>query len=257
MEPTDWDAGEEQLELRLRRFGIPIALGVAWLLVKSGAGHFILRTFCSMWVHELGHALAAWFCGYPAFPGPWLTLTAESRSPLLALVLLAALLWGGVRSWRSERVALAAAFATLAVVQLLCTLALPAPRAQQLILFAGDGGALLLGTLLMLTLYAPEGSALKRDWLRWGFLCIGAASFADVFELWWSARRDPDRIPFGMNEGVGLSDPSRLSEHFGWSADQLVSRYVALGCLCLLLLAVAYVRGLRAEKRVREAPLPE
>lgn len=47
-----------------------------------------------------------------------------------------------------------------------------------------------------------------------------------------------------MNEGAGLSDPSRLSDQFGWSAEQLVSRYVILGCLCLLALALAYLLGL-------------
>jgi hypothetical protein len=163
----------------------------------------------------------------------------------LAVLLFAALAWGIFWAWRTARPRLVTAFGALALVQLFCTLALSAPRAQQLILFAGDGGALVLGTLLMLTLYAPEGSALKQGWLRWGFLAIGAASFADVFEQWWSSRHDPDRIPFGMNEGVGLSDPSRLSDQFGWSADQLVSRYVVLGCLCLLVLACAYFFGLR------------
>jgi hypothetical protein len=242
---SEWDTSDEQLELRLRQFAIPAALAVAWLLVKSGVGHFVLRTFCSMWVHELGHAVAAWLCGYPAFPGPWLTLTAESRSPLLAFLLFAALAWGTFRAWQRERRGLVTVFGALTLVQLFCTLALSTPRAQQLILFAGDGGALVLGTLLMLTLYAPEGSALKKDWLRWGFLVIGAASFADVFEQWWSSRHDPDRIPFGMNEGVGLSDPSRLSDQFGWSADQLISRYVVLGCLCLMVLACAYFFGLR------------
>jgi hypothetical protein len=242
---SEWDDSEQRLELRLRRFGIPVALAMAWVLVKSDLGHFVLRTFCSMWVHELGHAVAAWLCGYPAFPGPWVTLTAESRSPLLVVVLFAALAWAAFRAWRGERLGLILAFGAVALVQLVCTLALPAPRAQQLILFAGDGGALVIGTLLMLTLYVPEGSVLKRDWLRWGFLAIGAASFADVFEQWLSARHDPDRIPFGMNEGVGPSDPSRLSDHFGWSADQLVSRYVALGCLCLLVLASGYFFGLR------------
>jgi hypothetical protein len=242
---SEWDASEEQLELRLRRFGIPVALAIAWVLVKSDLGHFVLRTFCSMWVHELGHAMAAWLCGHPALPGPWLTFTAESRSPLLAVVLFAALACAGFWAWRTERLVLVLVSGAAALVQLFCTLALPAPRAQQLILFAGDGGALVLGTVLMLTLYAPAGSALKRDWLRWGFLAIGAASFTDAFEQWWSARRDPDRIPFGMNEGMGLSDPSRLSENFGWTEDQLVSRYLALGCLCLLVLAGAYFFGLR------------
>jgi hypothetical protein len=75
----------------------------------------------------------------------------------------------------------------------------------------------------------------------------------DVFEQWWSARHDPDRIPFGMNEGAGLSDPSRLSEHFGWSADQIVGRYVALGCLCLVVLAIAWVRGAVSRQQVPAA----
>ena len=113
---------------------------------------------------------------------------------------------------------------------------------------------LVLGALLMATLYARPGSALHRGWLRWGFLAIGAASFVDAFEQWWSARTDPDRIPFGMNEGVGLSDPSGLSEDYGWSATQLVSRYVALGCACLLALAVVWLLGLRRPRAT--APVP-
>lgn len=252
----DWDDTEDELELRLRRFAIPVALAAAWLLAKTAAGRFILRIFFSMWLHELGHAAAAWLCGYAAFPGPWLTLTAASRSPSLVAVLTAGLAYAAVRAWRSERTAMAGTFASLIAAQLFCTFALPAPRAQQLILFAGDGGALVFGALLMMTLYAPEGSALRREWLRWGFLGIGAGSFCDVLELWWSARTDPDRIPFGMNEGAGLSDPSRLSDQFGWSADLLVSRYVALACLCLAALAVSYVRGVRAQqKAMREALL--
>jgi hypothetical protein len=236
MEASEWEAGEADLETRLRRYGIPVAMLVCWLLVKTGPGHFLLRTFCSMWVHEIGHATTAWLCGFLAFPGPWFTPTAQDRSYFFALLVLALLVYGTVR-FRP--------LAMLVAVQLVCTLVLTADGARQLIYFMGDGGALLYGTLLMLTLYAPEGSALKRDWLRWGFLVIGAASFADVFDQWWAARTDPDRIPFGMNEGRGLSDPSVLSDRYGWSADRIVHSYVALGVVCLLVLAVFYVRGMR------------
>lgn len=236
MEAAEWEAEEAGLEARLRKFGIPVALAVCWLLVKTGIGHFLLRTFCSMWVHEIGHAVTAWLCGFLAFPGPWLTPTAENRSYVFALLVLAALVYGAVR-FRP--------LAALVVLQVFCTLVLKPDGARQLIYFMGDGGALLFGTLLMLTLYAPEGSALKRDWLRWGFLGIGAASFSDVFEQWWSARTDPDRIPFGMNEGAGLSDPSVLSERYGWSADRIVHAYVALGVVCLIVLAAFYLNGLR------------
>jgi len=47
-----------------------------------------------------------------------------------------------------------------------------------------------------------------------------------------------------MNEGVGLSDPSVLSEQYGWSASLLVNRYVALGCVCVFALACLYGVGL-------------
>jgi len=105
----------------------------------------------------------------------------------------------------------------------------------------------------MATFYAPAGSVFRRGALRWGFLGIGGASFADVFEQWWSARSDPDRIPFGMNEGVGPSDPSVLSDSFHWSASTIVHRYVALGCICLAALACLHVIAMR---RARAAARP-
>jgi hypothetical protein len=48
-----------------------------------------------------------------------------------------------------------------------------------------------------------------------------------------------------MNEGMGPSDPSVLSDQYGWSASLLVHRYVALGCVCLVALACLYTEGLR------------
>ncbi|TMB37962.1 MAG: hypothetical protein E6J58_10465 [Deltaproteobacteria bacterium] len=221
----EWELPESQLEARLRTWAIPVALGGSFLLVATGPGRFLVRVFLSMWVHEIGHATTAWLCGFPAFPGPWLTPMAQSRSPLFGLIVFLALGVG-------------------VALQLFCTLALSVSRAKQLVVFMGDGGCLVLGSLLMLTVYAPEDSSLKRGWLRWGFLAIGAAAFADAFTQWWASRTDFDRIPFGMNEGAGLSDPSVLSENFGWSTNQIVHRYVALGFACLTVVAIAYVRGL-------------
>jgi hypothetical protein len=240
----EWELAESQLEARLRTWAIPAALAGSFLLVSTGAGHFLVRVFCSMWVHEIGHAITAWLCGFPAFPGPWLTPMAQSRSPVFGVVVFLALGTAAYRAFHAERMRLCAAFGFAIALQLFCSLALSVSRAKQLIIFMGDGGCLVLGSLCMLTVYAPEGSAVKRGWLRWGFLGIGAAAFADAFAQWWASRTDFDRIPFGMNEGAGLSDPSVLSETFGWSTDQIVHRYVALGCVCLAVLAVAYGRGL-------------
>jgi hypothetical protein len=242
---------DSALEAQIRTWAIPSALLCAFLLVSTGPGRAVVRIFFSMWIHELGHAVAAWLCGVLAVPGPWRTLTASGRSPLFAALLSAALIYGAVRSWLAGRQKAAFCAAALLALQLSCTL-LPGPRAATaLIVFAGDGGCLVLGALLMATLYAPAEGAIRRGWLRWGFLVIGAGAFADVFEQWWSARTDPDRIPFGMNEGVGLSDPSVLSDQYGWSASLLVHRYVALGCVCLIALACLYAVGLRRARADR------
>jgi hypothetical protein len=239
----EWEVSEAQLEGRLRTWAIPVALAGAFLLVATGPGHFLVRVFLSMWVHEIGHATAAWLCGFPAFPGPWLTPMAQSRSGAFGFLVFAAIAAAAYWSWRVERRRLAVALGALLVLQLFCTLALSVDGAKQFVVFMGDGGCLVLGSLLMLTVYAPEESALKRGWLRWGFLGIGAASFADAFAQWWASRRNFDRIPFGMNEGVGLSDPSVLSETYRWSTDQIVGRYVALGCVCLAVIAIFYAFG--------------
>ena len=228
---------DDVIEARLRSWAVPSALVVSWLLVKTGAGHALVRIFFSMWIHELGHATTAWLCGYPAFPGPWRTFTAASRSVLLPALMFGALGYGVLRCWTEQRRAAAAGLAGLVLAQIVCTAALKADSARQLIVFAGDGGCLVLGTLLMATFYAPQGSPLRRGALRWGFLVIGAASFVDAFEQWWSARVDSDRIPYGANEGIGPSDPSVLSDSYGWSASTLVHRYLAVGCVCLFALA--------------------
>lgn len=237
--------GGASLEARIRTWAIPSALVCSFLMVSTGPGRAMVRIFFSMWIHELGHAVAAWLCGVLAVPGPWRTLTASGRSLTFAAILSAALIYAVTRSWLSGRRRAALCAAAVLVLQLCCTL-LPGPRAATaLIVFAGDGGCLVLGVLLMASLYAPAEGAIRRGWLRWGFLVIGAGAFADVFEQWWSARTDPDRIPFGMNEGVGPSDPSVLSDQYGWSASLLVHRYVALGCACLFALACLYAVGLR------------
>jgi hypothetical protein len=245
---TVWDVEEARLERRVRAWAIPCALALAFLAAGTGPGRFLLRVFLSMWVHEVGHAAAAWVCGYPAFPGPWFTPVAQSRSGPFALLVFAAIAGGAAWAWRNGRRGAFRGLVAACTFQLFCTAVLPAASARQLIYFMGDGGCLVLGTALMLAVYAPEGGTLRRGWLRWGFLVIGAAAFADAFGQWWAARTDAERIPFGMTEGRGLSDPSMLAETYGWSADQLVHRYVALGCVCLAVLAAAYLLALRRER---------
>lgn len=203
----DGEAEERANELKIRLFAVPAALAIALFFHSFALGQFLQRTFFSMWLHELGHATAAWLCGRPAFPGPWFTPMAAERSWVFAALLAGALTYG---AWRFRE--LAWLLGSLLIVQLGCTLLLKPSTVEQLILFAGDGGAMIFGALCMAAIFVPRGSLLHRGWLRWGLLVIGAAAFVDVFALWWGARTDMDLIPFGQNEGMGLSDPSRLAE---------------------------------------------
>ena len=127
------------------------------------------------------------------------------------------------------------------ILQLLCLTAWRF-HANSLIIFFGDGGALVLATILMAMFYADRESAIYKSWgLRWGLLAIGAAVFMDVYRTWSGPCED---IPFGEMEGINLSDPSLLTEMYGWSIPLMVDRYLRLARFCLAALAVLYTWGL-------------
>ena len=243
---------EARSELRCRQLALPVALLAAWLLMGFDLKHLI-RIFLSMWVHESGHAVTAWLCGFGAFPGPWRTPVSSERMLTVTVALAAGLCWGTFQAWRTQRWALVAGGVTVLILQLICTF-LPSGQANALIVFGGDAGCLVLGSLLMATFYVRRESAIYRGALRWGFLVIGAAAFADAFSTWWGARHDFGQIPFGEIEGVGMSDPSRLTEDYGWGVQAMVQRYVWLGAACLGALAILYAVGIvraRAGLRMR------
>ena len=240
---------EARVELTYRLLALPVALVVARLLVGSPLAPLV-RIFVSMWVHEIGHAVTAWLCGFGAFPGPWLTPISSGRLPVITIALAVGMGWGILQAWRAQSWPLVAGGTALLLLQLVGT-ALPTARAQALIIFGGDAGCLVVGCLLMATFYARRESPLYRGALRWGCLALGAAAFMDAFGTWWSARHDLERIPFGENEGVGLSDPSLLLETYGWTIQAMIHRYVWLGVVCLGALALLYVVGaLRARAAV-------
>jgi hypothetical protein len=238
-------------ELWLARLAVPGALVGSFILVHTQIGRFLARTFFGMWLHELGHAAAAWLCGYPAFPGPWFTPVGSQRSPLFVLALMAGLGWAAWRAWRDDRQMLAAAGVAVLVVQLLCTLALPARAARTLVTFSGHAGALLFGAALMATFFVPPGHKLHRDWLRWGFLLIGAAGFADTFSEWWRSRTDSSVIAFGEVGGRGPTDASVLAGR-GWTVAAMTRQYVGIGVLCLLALGTLQVLAVRRARATLE-----
>jgi hypothetical protein len=250
----DADRSDAVRELKYRILALPLALLSARLIARTGLG--MASGMLAMVLHESGHAITAWLTGRWAVPLLWVTPHGEQRSWAIVLLITAAILFGGFLAWKAERPGLVLAAAALLLLQLV-VLTLPASVPPgSLIVFFGDGGALVLATLLMATFYAPRESRLYQSWgLRWGLLAIGALSFMHVFLIWTGPLED---LPFGEIEGVNLSDPSLLTEMYGWTVLQMVDRYVRLGEVCLVALLGLYIWGLvSAYLEVRRSTSPE
>ncbi|MGA7630128.1 MAG: hypothetical protein WCB11_05145, partial [Terriglobales bacterium] len=192
-------------EFKYRIFALPLALVIARLVARSPLG------MLAMVLHESGHAITAWLTGRWAVPLLWVTMHGEERSWWVVLAVTSAIIYSGFLAWQSQRRELLYAAGAMLIVQLIFLSFLPAGAS---IVFGGDAGALVLGTILMATFYVPRESAIYKSWgLRWGLLAIGAISFMQVFLVWSGPIED---IPFGEIEGVNLSDPSLLTTVYGW-----------------------------------------
>ena len=230
-------ADAEKREWTARLVALPLALVAARVVVPVLPGPVRLIT---MWVHETGHAVTAWMGGFAAWPGPWLTPVGGHRSFVFSALLVSALGYGAYRAWQIERwFWIASASAAVATV-LALTMLLSSDAAQQLIIFGGDGGMLVVGTALMLTVYARADHPVRRNQLRWGLVAIGALAFMDAYIVWTGP---VSLLPFGENEN-GLSDPSVLVEQYGWTVPLLVARYKQLAHACTIVLLIACASGL-------------
>lgn len=168
-------------------------------------------------------------------PGPWFTPVGSERSLALTGLFVVLLGCGAYRARQAARWFWVASAFSGTWVLLGCTVLLRPGQAQQLIVFGGDAGCFVLGSLLMLTVYARHDSPLRENHLRWGLVVFGAIAFMDAYAVWSGS---VDRIPFGE------SDPSVLTEEYGWSVLLLQSRYQRLATVCLVVLGCAYVGGL-------------
>lgn len=231
------ETAAQRHEVRVRAIALPLALFLGWLAVQVSPA---LVRFLAMWVHESGHATAAWLSGYMAFPGPWMTPVGSTRNYIVTLVIAGWALYGLQRAWKAERPFWVVAAVVVLAVTAVCTFVLAETQAEQLVLFAGDGGCFVLGSLLMTTMYAAPDHPVRKDGVCWGLLGIGSLAFMDAFRVWTGPF---ESLPFGEATN-GVSDPSMLTEMYGWSIPLIVERYKAVAFTALACLAVVYVVGL-------------
>jgi hypothetical protein len=238
-------------ELIYRAVALPLALLGARLVV--GTGLRMAVRMLTMVLHESGHAITCWLTGRWAVPMLWVTMHGDERSVAIGLTVTAALGFAGYRAWEARRWVWVVFAGVVLIIQLLCLTAWRI-NADSIIVFFGDGGALVLATILMALFYSDRESVLYKSWgLRWGLLAIGAVAFMDVYATWSGPLGD---LPFGEIEGVNLSDPTLLTEMYGWSILLMVDCYLRLARFCLMALAVVYTWGLISTYQEMRSPAP-
>jgi hypothetical protein len=234
-------------EFLCRAFALPGALLLGWLANYSMP---MLCAFLAMWLHEFGHAICGWFCGYMAFPTAWITMIGD-RSRWISLLFGAAAAVGGYFAFRLERWFWVAVSAVILLLFILGNLQTEA-HAHLLFTFWGDGGAYVLSTILMLTFYARADSPITKNQLRWGFLILGAMAFWSVYTRWQGGFENIAQVLEDTDDRGIPSDPRVLNLVYGWSTYTLINTYRGLGHACLLVLAGAYAAGLLQAQRLRK-----
>lgn len=236
---------DPQTEFWMCVAAIPAMLLIAIAFQSMEWGRWFQRLLFTMPVHELGHAVTAWLCGFGAIPTVWVTITMDERGFLAPLAVFAAIGWTLHRGWQLENRALLAAAGMVLLLQAILTFGIKEHTARSLIVFGGDGAGMLLAILLMGSFFFGKGTQLYKGSLRWGFVAIGAGAFVDINATWWLARRDPSEIPFTTRENGMESDALRLVSEFGWSEAALVNRHILADLACMAVLALVYAWGVR------------
>ena len=234
-------------EFLYRIFALPGALLLGWLLNLAVP---TITAFLAMWLHEFGHAIAGWLCGYAAFPTAWITMIPDERGRWISIVLGAATVAGGYFAFRLRRWFWFVASAGVFVLFFLGNLQ-PEAHARLLFTFWGEGGAYVLATVLMLSFYARADSPITRNQVRWGLLVLGAMGFWSVYSRWAGGFENISQFLDDTDSRGIPSDMRVLTLVYGWTTYALIHSYRNLGHACLLVLAGAYSAGLIQVQRLR------
>ncbi|MDI1335321.1 MAG: hypothetical protein PSU94_03975 [Lacunisphaera sp.] len=213
----------------------PLLLGLVWAVTISPVG-FFLKGF-HVWMHEFGHATAAWLCGFRATPLPfgW-TPVEPTYSPFVywGLLLMFGILFAAGVKERKVWPMLAAIL--LGLLQYYMTWKMPPDRQEfWWSAFGGVGGEFYLGTLFMLSFFVQLPDKFKWGACRYVFFFIGATAFLNIWLRWGEIHKGLEEIPFGSminGEDDQGGDMNKLMDGFGWKKVDIRNNYYRLGLGC-------------------------
>lgn len=221
----------------------PLLLALVFLVNLSPLG-MLLQGF-RVWMHEFGHATAAWFTGHRALPLPfgWTPVEGEHSNFVYfgLLFLLGVLFWAG---WRERKVWPMLVAVALAALQFYMTWRLTDLQQEfWWSAFGGVGGQFYLSTLFMLSFYVQLPGKFHWGLCRYVFFCIGATAFLDIHVFWLKVWHGLEEIPFGTliggEEDAG-GDMNKLMTDFSWTKFHIRHTYHLLGNGCWAALIITY-----------------
>ena len=240
-------ADDEFILFRFDRWGVntfvpPLLLGFV-LLVNLSPLKFLLTGF-HVWMHEFGHATAAWLCGWRATPLPigWTPVEqVHSNFVYFGLLLMFGLLF--VAGWMERKVWPMIAAVVLAGLQGYMTWRMPEDRKEFWMVFGGVGGEFYLSTLFMMFFWVQLPEKFKWGACRYVFFLIGATAFLNIWLRWGDIYRGIEEIPFGSminGEDDQGGDMNKLMDGFGWKKFAIRRTYWLLGWGCWAALGVMW-----------------
>lgn len=247
VKPRD-PADDEPAWRRFDHWGVnaavpPLLLGLVWLLNQSPAG-FLLKGF-HVWMHEFGHATAAWLCGFRATPLPFGWTPVEpvhSHSVYGGLLILFGLLFAA--GWKERKVWPMIIAVLLVWLQFYMTWVMSEYRKEFWWgAFGGVGGEFYLSTLFMLFFWVQLPEKFKWGACRYVLFFIGATAFLNIWMQWRDVYRGLEEIPFGSminGEEDEAGDMNRLLDGYGWTKFDIRRNYLLLGHGCWAALGIMW-----------------
>lgn len=229
-------------EKKICLVALPGMLGIALFVQITGFLSGMQRIFFAMPIHELGHAVSGWLCGFNSIPTLWKTMTPENRGYIASLILLIGL--GSLARYglKNKQPSWFLFIGLVLVTQFYGTFVISLGKADMYITMGGDAMGMILATLLMATFYVGKDTQLYKGAVRWGFLGIGAAAFINMFAPWWN--KDISAIGYGTTGGIPTDSWKMINIHL-WEWNALFNVHITLGLLCLAALGIIYCIGLK------------
>ncbi|GAP98098.1 hypothetical protein NIES2104_46510 [Leptolyngbya sp. NIES-2104] len=222
----------------------PIAMCSSVLFQSLGFTRILLLPL-QIWVHEVGHAVVAWFSGRRAIPLPfgWTNVALE-RSLFVYFGILFLLGLSFRAGWKEKKRSTIIFAIVCAILQFVMTWIQSADHFEMWLSFGGIGGEFYLSALMIAGFYFQLPNYWRWDFWRYPFIVVGANTFWAAFSRWQQIKKGTESIPWGsllFGNGDAGGDMNQLSQVYDWSDQRIIATYNTLGNVCFILLLSLYI----------------